>query len=75
MMIWCRATLCLNTQYNTCYWALVNSGKTPQEAQEKLKGTQTGFKNDMLYNDFGINYNELPEMFKKVRGAIVKAAH
>jgi Thg1 C terminal domain len=24
-------------QYNTCYWALVKSGRSPQEAQAELK--------------------------------------
>lgn len=28
--------LCI-LQYNTCFWALVKSGKTPVEAQEALK--------------------------------------
>lgn len=54
-------------QYNTCYWALVKSGKTGAEAQAVLKGTDAGTKNELLYSQFGINYNELPEQFKKVR--------
>lgn len=29
------AAICL--QYNTCFWALVKSGKTPTEAQAALK--------------------------------------
>ena len=56
----------INNQYNTCYWALRNqAGKTPCEAQAVLKGTLTDFKNEMLFTQFGVNYNELPERFKK----------
>ena len=32
-----------------------------------MQGTQTGFKNQLLFERFGINYNQLPEQFKKVR--------
>ena len=32
-----------------------------------LQGTQTDFKNELLYSTFGINYNSLPERFRKVR--------
>ena len=34
---WRQADTHINCQYNTCYWALVGSGKTPVEAQEILK--------------------------------------
>ncbi len=30
------------------------------------QGTDTGFKNELLFKDFGINYNQLSEQFKKV---------
>lgn len=32
-----------------------------------MQGTQTDFKNELLYSTFGINYNSLPERFRKVR--------
>ena len=28
---------CVLSQYNTCFWALVGSGKAPAEAQAALK--------------------------------------
>jgi tRNA(His) guanylyltransferase len=57
-------------QYNTCFWALVKQGgRTPTDAQNELKGTDVNFKNEMLFSEFGINYNALPEQFKK--GSIV----
>ena len=56
-------------QYNTCFWALVRrGGRTPAQAQEELKGSDAEFKNELLFNQFGINYNTLPEQFKKVGG-------
>lgn len=95
----CRATAHAARQYNTCYWCLVKSGKTPREAQDILKvrrqslgratqqcrvhctahgavicrsalqGTDTAFKNELLFSQFGINYAQLPEQFRKVRAA------
>ena len=59
----------LSLQYNTCFWALVRRGeRTPALAQQELKGSDAEFKNELLFNQFGINYNTLPEQFKKVRG-------
>lgn len=56
----------VNNQYNTCYWALRNqAGKTPSEAQAVLKGTLADFKNELLFTQFGINYNDLPARFRK----------
>lgn len=34
---WRQADTHINCQYNTCYWALVRAGKTPNEAQDALK--------------------------------------
>ncbi|KAG0461241.1 hypothetical protein HPP92_021538 [Vanilla planifolia] len=55
----------INNQYNTCFWKLVQSGKSEKEAQELLKGTLAKDKNEMLFTQFGINYDKLPAMFKK----------
>ncbi|KAG1679116.1 hypothetical protein FOA52_000471 [Chlamydomonas sp. UWO 241] len=67
---WRQVDTHINSQYNTCFWALVQQGGcTSQQAQDTLKGTDVNFKNDMLFTRFGINYNELPEVFKK--GSIV----
>ncbi|KAK9908363.1 hypothetical protein WJX75_006745 [Coccomyxa subellipsoidea] len=59
----------INNQYNTCFWALVHSGKSRTEAQDQLKGTQTDYKNELLFTEFGINYASLPVMFRK--GSVV----
>jgi tRNA(His) guanylyltransferase len=56
----------VNNQYNTCYWALrQKAGMSPAEAQAALKGTLADFKNELLFTQFGINYNEIPARFRK----------
>lgn len=67
-----QADVHINNQYNTCFWSLVKAGSTPADAQATLKGTDSGFKNELLFNRFGINYSNLPEQFKK--GSIVLRA-
>lgn len=66
---WRQADVHINNQYNTCFWALVHSGKTTTEAQHMLKGTQADFKNELLFSTFGINYSKLPEQYRK--GSVV----
>ncbi|XP_068322532.1 tRNA(His) guanylyltransferase 1-like [Pyrus communis] len=60
---WRQVDCHINNQYNTCFWELVKSGKTKTEAQKAVKGTQTGGKEKLL-RQFGIEYNELPVMFR-----------
>ncbi|KMZ59775.1 putative tRNA(His) guanylyltransferase [Zostera marina] len=62
---WRQADCHINNQYNTCFWMLVKTGKTVGEAQEILKGTHKEEKNDLLFDNYSINYNELPAMFRK----------
>ncbi|PWA94478.1 tRNAHis guanylyltransferase [Artemisia annua] len=54
---------------NTCFWKLVESGKSEQEAHEILeeleKGKERLGKNEILFQQFGINYNDLPDMFRQ----------
>ncbi|RZC74349.1 hypothetical protein C5167_049829 [Papaver somniferum] len=54
----------INNQYNTCFWKLIESGKTKSEAQDRLKGTQTQDKNEILFQ-LGVNYSDLPAIFRK----------
>ncbi|MCL7025490.1 hypothetical protein MKW94_003383 [Papaver nudicaule] len=64
-LAWRQVDCHINNQYNTCFWMLVKSGKTKSQAQAELKGTQTQDKNEILFQQFGINYAELPEIFRK----------
>lgn len=63
---WRQADCHINNLYNTVFWTLIQKGgKTPKEAQERLKGTLSGEKNEILFSEFGINYNQEPEQLKK----------
>jgi tRNA(His) guanylyltransferase len=67
---WRQVDCHINNLYNTCFWTLVESGKTPKEAEERLCGTFSDEKNELLFSDFGINYNVVPTIFR--RGSILK---
>lgn len=64
-LAWRQVDCHINNQYNTCFWMLVKSGKTEREAQELLKGSQSKDKNELLFQQFEINYDKLPAMFRK----------
>ncbi|XP_038651219.1 probable tRNA(His) guanylyltransferase [Scyliorhinus canicula] len=63
---WRQADCHINNLYNTTFWALVQQGGlSNSEAEEKLKGTLAGEKNDILFLEFNINYNNEPEIYRK----------
>jgi tRNA(His) guanylyltransferase len=62
---WRQADVHINNLYNTCFWNLVKKGMTNQEAEERLRGTVSADKNEILFSEFGINYNNLPAIFRK----------
>ncbi|KAB0389708.1 hypothetical protein E2I00_007020 [Balaenoptera physalus] len=63
---WRQADCHINNLYNTVFWALVQqSGLTPIQAQERLQGTLTADKNEILFSEFNINYNNEPLMYRK----------
>ncbi|KAL5015888.1 hypothetical protein ScPMuIL_005477 [Solemya velum] len=63
---WRQADCHINNLYNTCFWKLVQEkGMSPALSQERLKGTLSSDKNEMLYTEFDLNYNNLPEMHRK----------
>lgn len=62
-------------QYNTCFWLLVKSGMSKQEASKTLQGTVTEQKNELMFSRFGVNYNDLPEQFRKVCNVVVDKQH
>ncbi|KAI3918669.1 hypothetical protein MKX01_041989 [Papaver californicum] len=61
---WRQVDCHINNQYNTCFWKLIESGKTKSEAQDRLKGTRTQDKNEILFQ-LGVNYTELPAIFRE----------
>uniref|UniRef100_A0A0D9WJ28 tRNA(His) guanylyltransferase n=1 Tax=Leersia perrieri TaxID=77586 RepID=A0A0D9WJ28_9ORYZ len=64
-LAWRQVDCHINNQYNTCFWLLVKSGKTEKEAQQALKGTFSKDKNELLLQQFQINYDDELAMFRK----------
>ncbi|XP_075066251.1 putative tRNA(His) guanylyltransferase [Mixophyes fleayi] len=63
---WRQADCHINNLYNTVFWMLVQKGGlTSQQAQEKLRGTLSADKNEILFSEFNINYNNEPLLFRK----------
>ncbi|KAG8715040.1 tRNA-His guanylyltransferase [Ceratobasidium sp. 423] len=63
---WRQADTHINNLYNTTFWALVQQGgMTAREAETRLKGTLSKDKHEILFSSYNINYNSLPERFKK----------
>lgn len=56
----------INNLYNTTFWTLVQQGGMgARQAEQRLSGTYSADKNEILFKEFGINYNNEPECFKK----------
>uniref|UniRef100_A0A8C9HH93 tRNA(His) guanylyltransferase n=1 Tax=Piliocolobus tephrosceles TaxID=591936 RepID=A0A8C9HH93_9PRIM len=67
---WRQADCHINTQYNECFWNLVlKKNYTHEEAYKFLLTTQTKEKNELLFTEFNINYNNIPIIFR--RGTII----
>ncbi|KAH6642836.1 tRNAHis guanylyltransferase-domain-containing protein [Boeremia exigua] len=65
-MSWRQVDCHINNLYNTTFWTLVQQGgMSPQEAEQRLSGTVSADKNEILFKEFGINYNNEPDCFKK----------
>ncbi len=67
-MSWRQADCHINNLYNTVFWALVlneSDPKTEKQAENILKDTDSAIKNEMLFTKFNINYNSLPQMYRK----------
>lgn len=77
---WRQADCHVNNLYNTCFWALVNEKKyTPKEAYILLKDIKSDQKNELLFKDFNINYNNIEAVFRKgtilIRKEVLKDKH
>ncbi|KAH0693671.1 hypothetical protein KY285_020768 [Solanum tuberosum] len=69
-LLWRQIESHISNQYNTCLWKLVFSRKSEKEAKEILKGTQKQEQNELLFQQFGINYKDLPQIFHQGSCAI-----
>lgn len=48
-----------------CYWLLRKQGRRPEEAQKVLDGLSVSAKNELLFQQGGINFNDLPQWEKR----------
>ncbi|GJE88705.1 tRNAHis guanylyltransferase [Phanerochaete sordida] len=63
---WRQADTHINNLYNTTFWALVQQGgQTTTEAHATLRGTVSKEKHELLFSRFGVNYNTIPERYRK----------
>ncbi|XP_060526870.1 probable tRNA(His) guanylyltransferase [Cylas formicarius] len=63
---WRQADCHINNLYNTTFWALViKGGLTNTEADQRLCGTLSSDKNEILFSEFHTNYNNEPVLYKK----------
>ncbi|XP_077324533.1 putative tRNA(His) guanylyltransferase [Lithobates pipiens] len=63
---WRQADCHINNLCNTVFWTLVQrGGLTPAQAQKRLQGTLAADKNEILFSEFNINYNNEPLMYRK----------
>ncbi|KAI8978540.1 Thg1 C terminal domain-containing protein [Pilobolus umbonatus] len=62
---WRQADCHINNLYNTTFWALVHGGRTYDEAETELKGTLSKHKNEILFSEFGLNYNNIDPVYRK----------
>ena len=77
---WRQVDCHINNLYNTCFWSLVNTKKlSTKEAQNLLKDTRSDQKNELLFKEFGINYNTIEPIYRKgtilIRKEVVKEKH
>ncbi|XP_024030765.1 tRNA(His) guanylyltransferase 1 [Morus notabilis] len=64
-LLWRQNNCHMNNQHTICVHELVKHGKTETEAQEFLKGTRKREKHDLLFEQFGINYEKLPVIVRQ----------
>lgn len=63
---WRQADCHINNLQNTAFWALVlKGGMNNADAQKRLNGTLAKDKNEILFSEFGINYNNEPQQYRK----------
>ncbi|GAB2303299.1 tRNA-His guanylyltransferase [Dionaea muscipula] len=73
-LAWRQHECHMANQYNTCLWKLVEHGISEVETHERLKGTNKQEKNELLFQQFGINYKSLPQIFRQGSCVLKKKA-
>lgn len=62
---WRSADALRNALSSHCYWALRKSGSNAKQATRVLVGMSVAEKNDLLFERFGKNFNEIPAWQKR----------
>lgn len=63
---WRQVDCHINNLYNTLYWKLVDQKKcTTSQAQAVLRDSDSAVKNEMLFSEFGCNYNAESAQYRK----------
>lgn len=62
---WRQVDCHINNLYNTAFWCLMKTGMKNTEVENKLKDTNSGDKNELLFSQFGINYNTIEEVYRR----------
>ncbi|XP_062250455.1 probable tRNA(His) guanylyltransferase [Platichthys flesus] len=63
---WRQADCHINNLYNTAFWTLVQrGGLNTVQAEDRLKGTLAADKNEILFSEFDINYNNESAVHRK----------
>lgn len=62
-LLW-RQNIChLSSQYDQCFWRLVESGMDEKQAHGCINGAKN--LNDLLFDKFNVNYNTLEPIFRQ----------
>lgn len=77
---WRQVDCHINNLYNTCFWGLVlKKGFTHKDAQNLLKDLKSDQKNELLFSELKINYNNIESIFRKgtilIRKEVLKEKH
>eukprot|EP00045_Choanoeca_perplexa_P012690 m.139970 g.139970 ORF g.139970 m.139970 type:complete len:192 (-) comp16100_c0_seq11:2222-2797(-) len=65
-LAWRQVDCHINNLYNTTFWALVlKGGLTENAAEARLRGSFSKDKNEILFTEFGINYNDEPAINRR----------
>ncbi|XP_022950282.1 tRNA(His) guanylyltransferase 1-like [Cucurbita moschata] len=64
-LAWRQQFCHVNNLDNTCFWKLVECGKTDREAHDFLKVTEKKEKHELLFQKFNINYANLDAIFRQ----------
>lgn len=63
-LAWRQNECHVNNQYDTCFWKLIESGKSEMDARDTLKDSKKQERNELLFH-LGVNYKNLLQIFRQ----------